>query len=72
MNGLTRDPAEWARDWGWVSRVRAKRAAKRLLAVAEQLDLAFGAEPDDGIEAWIAELRSVAKYLAPEKVPAER
>lgn len=59
---LIRDPAEWARDSGWVSRVRAERAAGRLLRLAEavELDGTLGGD-------WPAELRAVAKYLAPKR-----
>lgn len=71
MNGLTRDPADWARDWGWVSRVRAKRAATRLLNVAEGIENALGTD-DEGAQYWVGELRSIAKYIAPAQTPAEQ
>lgn len=58
MGGLTRDPAEWARESGWVSRIRAERAAERLTR------LAFALEGQVDVTC-IEELHAVARYLAP-------
>lgn len=62
---LIRDPAEWARQFGWVSGLRARRAASRLRDLAESIR-----NDDEGAEhheTWARELESVAKYLAPKK-----
>lgn len=56
---LIRDPADWARDWGWVSRVRRDRAVARLRELAE----AMRGTGDEGAVAWAAELEDVARYL---------
>ncbi len=57
---LIRDPADWARDAGWVSRIRAKRAADRLRALGSTIRDALN---DEGGELWAAELEEVAAYL---------
>jgi hypothetical protein len=55
---LIRDPADWARDWGWVSPVRTKRAADRLRSLAEGLRDTYGED-----DKWAGELIGVAAYL---------
>ena len=63
MNG-TPSPAEWARESGWVSRVRAERAARRLLDLADAIEGALGSDEEDNA-GWPDSLRATAKYLAP-------
>lgn len=58
---LIRDPADWARDAGWVSRLRADRAAKRIRDIADGID--FALDCDETGQEWVAELRAVARYL---------
>lgn len=66
MTWLLRDPADWARQWGWVSRLRAERAANRLLALAEIMR--DGLDADEVAEVWCQEAEAVAAYLlAPQK-----
>lgn len=62
---LIRDPADWARDAGWVSRIRAERAAGRLRDLASIIDGAL--DGDEGAAMWVAELKALATYLAPKK-----
>lgn len=61
-DNLIRDPADWARSWGWVSRLRAARAATRLRNLADDLERSPGGE-----EWWVQELLSVANYLSPKE-----
>lgn len=67
---LIRDPAEWARDWGWVSRRRATNIAARIENVALVIEGALYG--DEGAEMWAKELREIAKTLAPPMTPAEK
>jgi hypothetical protein len=69
-NGLIRDPDDWARDHGWVSRLRAVRAANRLRHIANVIDSTLGDEAE--VVEWGKALREVARYLAPVDTPAER
>ncbi len=66
---LIRDPADWARDCGWVSRLRAQNLAAKIDNVAAAIE---GALDDEGADLWVKELRQISKTLAPAKVPAER
>lgn len=69
MGKIVRDPAEWARDWGWVSRRRAVNLAKKIDAVADAID---GSLDDEGAAVWVSELRQISKSIAPEEVPFRR
>lgn len=69
---LIRTPESWATDHGWVSRLRAKRAAARLRDLGRIIDGALNADEDEGVRMWIDELEEIAAYLAPEKTPAQR
>jgi len=66
---LIRDPEDWARDWGWVSRRRAVNLAAKIENVAVAIE---GSLDDEGAQVWVKELRSIGKTLAPAKVPAEK
>lgn len=66
---MIRDPADWARDWGWVSRQRAVNAARKIDTVADAIE---GALDDEGADMWVGALRKISRDLAPAKVPAER
>ena len=68
---LIRDPADWAREQGWVSRLRAERAAKRLDHIAQVISDTLGDEDDLG-EIWADSLIEVANYLAPKRAGAKR
>lgn len=65
-DSLFRDPAEWATDWGWISRRRAVNLAAKINGLAEVME-------DTGADEalWAQELRKIAKTLAPAKVPAQ-
>jgi hypothetical protein len=60
VSGLIRDPAEWAREFGWISRRRAENMARDLFSLAGQIE---GADPPQ--PGWAKELRRIAKKLAP-------
>lgn len=64
---LVRDPADWARDNGWVSELRAGRAASRLIALASEIE--DDVWPGSDESRWAIELRDVARYLAPKVKP---
>jgi hypothetical protein len=66
---VIRDPADWARDWGWVSRQRAVNAARKIDAVANAIE---GALDDEGADLWVGALRKISRDIAPSQVPAER
>lgn len=68
-NGLFRQPDDWARDWGWVSRRRALNLAAKLDAIAEAIE---GALDDEGGQIWASEIRKIKRSLAPKTVPAQR
>jgi hypothetical protein len=65
MAGLIRDPDDWARQWGWVSRRRAEHAAARLRELGRVIEETLGDEDDGAGPIWRAELEKVARYLAP-------
>jgi hypothetical protein len=70
---LTRDPADWARQWGWMSPLRAARAAARLRTLAEGIVADLGDAEMDKLtrtlglpwREWVAELESLAEYVEP-------
>lgn len=67
---LFRDPADWAREGGWVSRRRAVNLRRKLDAIAEGIEGAMYG--DEGAELWAQEIRKIASDLAPKTTPAER
>jgi hypothetical protein len=68
---LFRDPADWARDHGWVSRRRAINASRKLEGIADILDGDLPRSVDD--REWAArELRKIAAKIAPRTTPAQR
>jgi hypothetical protein len=73
---LIRNPEDWARDWGWVSRRRALNAAARIGKVADALEEDLDPRRLDGealaLRDQVHELRAIARALAPVTVPAER
>jgi hypothetical protein len=63
---LIRDPADWARDWGWISNRKAKNLAAKLRAVNEAMKAALEGEygvGDEGVEMWTKEIERIAKLL---------
>lgn len=56
---LTREQAEGATDEGWVSPLRAGRAAKRLQQLAEEI----GSWDGTYESRWALEIQQVAHYL---------
>jgi hypothetical protein len=63
---LIRDPADWARDWGWISNRRAKTLAVKLRAVNEAMEGALQGEygtNDEGVKMWTKEIERIAKVL---------
>lgn len=72
---LIRDPADWATDWGWVSRRRAQNIAAKLEELARTMEETIPSEdpnePDVG-EIWAKYVRDIARKLAPPQTPAER
>lgn len=70
MNGLFRDPAEWATSNGWISRRRAKNIAAKIEAVVVAMEESMA--DDEGIEVWTNELRAIRRTLAPKTTRQER
>ena len=67
---LFRDPEEWARDWGWVSRRRALNMRRKLDQIAEGIEGAM--DGDEGAMEWARDIRKIGAALAPRTTPAER
>ena len=67
---LFRDPEDWARDHGWVSRRRALNARRKLDLLADAIEGAL--DGDEGAQDWCRYIRKIAADLAPRTTPAER
>jgi len=63
---LIRDPAEWAREWGWINRKQADELRAALRACARQLEWdaeeAEGEPPACSIEARRVLAKRVHRY----------
>lgn len=66
MSGLIRDPAEWARGAGWISRRKAENAAAKMDGIAEALE----ATGDVVSDVQARELRRISKRIAPKRARA--
>jgi hypothetical protein len=61
-NGI-RDPAEWAREWGWISRRKALNIDLALRSLAAEIENA--AEGDHAAAGWARDIRRISKRVAP-------
>lgn len=69
-DSLTRDPADWATDCGWISRRRALNIGSKLNELAWCMENAM--EGDAGVIGWAKEVRRIAKVVAPDLSPGQR
>ena len=67
---LFRDPADWARDHGWISRRRALNVRRQLDQIAEGIEGAM--HGDEGAMEWARDIRKIGASVAPRTTPAER
>jgi hypothetical protein len=60
---LIRDPAGWARDWGWISPKKAANDASALRQLAQVMRGSM--DGDEGVEVWARECERIARRLDP-------
>ena len=65
---LFRDPADWARDWGWLSPKKAENRASELRDIARAIE---GALDDEGAADWVRSIREVADKIDPARNAAD-
>lgn len=58
---LIRDPADWAREAGWINRRKAENIATKLCLLALTMENAMPG--DSAVVAWAKEVRQIAKLL---------
>lgn len=65
MNGLMRDPAEWAAESGWISPRKARNDAAKLRELATTMRDTFSDDEGGAVEFWARECERIAKRLDP-------
>lgn len=66
---LFRDPADWARDWGWLSPKKAENRAREVRDVADAIERTLG--DDEAAAIWCPALRKIADQIDPANNAAE-